>query len=128
MKFKPRIIMKKIPTIIVVAAIVLAFTLVGQQQTGKGSGTHLGTWQLISTKYGDAKDFADFPNEQRRVKLITATHFTWIQYDTASKKVESMAGTSLPISTDSSANCPPAGRTAWRSETRISCTRSTSPF
>ena len=93
--------MKKIPTIIVMAAIVLAFTLVGQQQNGKGGGTHLGTWQLISTKYGDANDFSDFPNEQRRVKFITATHFTWVQYDTASKKVESMAGGPYALDGDS---------------------------
>ena len=84
--------MKKASIIVVVAAIVLAVTLHSQQQTAKGSGTHLGTWQLISTKYGDAKDFSDFPKEQRRVKLITATHFTWVQYDAGSKKVDSMAG------------------------------------
>ena len=101
MKFKPRIIMKKTPTFIVVAAIALGFILAGQQQTGKVSGTHLGTWQLISTKYGDAKDFSDFPNEQRRVKLITATHFTWVQFDTASKKVESMAGGPYTLDGDS---------------------------
>src|SRR6185503_18265824 len=88
-------------TIIVVAAIVLAFTLVAQQQTAKGSGTHLGTWQLISTKYGDAKDFSDFPKEQRRVKLITATHFTWVQYDAATKNVESMAGGPYTLEGDS---------------------------
>ena len=84
--------MKKASIIVVVAAIVLTVTLLSQQQTSKGGGTHLGTWQLISTKYGDAKDFSDFPKEQRRVKLITATHFTWVQYDAGSKKVESMAG------------------------------------
>src|SRR5947207_1992540 len=93
--------MKKAPIVIVVAAVVLTATLVAQQQIAKGSGTHLGTWQLISTKYGDAKDFADFPNEQRRVKLITATHFTWVQYDTASKKVESMAGGPYTLDGDS---------------------------
>ena len=101
MKFKPRIIMKKTPTFIVVAAIALGFILAGQQQTGKVSGTHLGTWQLISTKYGDAKDFSDFPNEQRRVKLITATHFTWVQYGTASKMVESIAGGPYTLDGDS---------------------------
>ncbi len=84
--------MKKASIIVVLAAMVLAVTLHSQQQTSKGSGTHLGTWQLISTKYGDAKDFSDFPKEQRRVKLITATHFTWVQYDAGSKKVDSMAG------------------------------------
>lgn len=84
--------MKKAPIILVTAATFLAATLVAQQQTAKGSGTHLGTWQLASTKYGEAKDFSDFPKDQRRVKLITATHFTWVQYDAGTKKAESMAG------------------------------------
>ena len=92
MNLNTKITMKNTPNIIVAVAIVLAFSLVAQQQPAKGSGTHLGTWTLISTKYGDAKDFSDFPKEQRRVKLITATHFTWVQYDAANKKVESIAG------------------------------------
>ena len=84
--------MKKAPIVIAVAAVVLTATLVAQQQIAKGSGTHLGTWQLISTKYGDAKDFTDFPKEQRRIKLITATHFTWVQYNADTRNVESTAG------------------------------------
>jgi hypothetical protein len=92
MNLNTKITMKKPPTMIVGFALVLIISLVAQQPSGKGSGTHLGTWQLISSKYGDAKDFSDFPKEQRRVKLITATHFTWVQYDAANKKVESMAG------------------------------------
>ena len=72
----------------------LAFTadLVAQQQSAQGGGSHLGTWQLASTKYGDAKDFSDYAKENRRLKLITATHFTWVDYDTKTKKISSSAG------------------------------------
>jgi len=84
--------MRKSLITLVAAATLFVLTLVAQQQAAKGSGTHLGTWQLVSTKYGDATDFSDFPKEQRRVKLITATHFTWVQYDAGTRKVESMAG------------------------------------
>jgi len=84
--------MKKSLITLVAAATVLVVTLVAQQPTAKVGGTHLGTWQLISFKYGDATGFSDAPKEQRRVKMITATHFTWVHYDAGIGKVESMAG------------------------------------
>src|SRR2546425_3474560 len=84
--------MKRTPITLVAAAFVLAAAVVAQQETPKTSASHLGTWQLISFKYGDAKDFSDFPKEQRRIKSITETHFTWVEYQVASGKAESMAG------------------------------------
>ena len=80
--------------LILSAVVTLAFTvaLVGQQQATKGGGSHLGTWELVSTKYGVDKDFSDYPKEQRRLKMITTTHFTWVDYDTATRKVSSSAG------------------------------------
>lgn len=69
-----------------------AATLVAQQPVEKGRGAHLGTWQLVSTKYGNEKEFSDYPMERRRIKMITATHFTWVDYETATKKVSSSAG------------------------------------
>src|SRR5436190_9519314 len=85
--------MKK-TALILVAVVALGFTfaLVAQQQPAKGGSSHLGTWQLVSTKYGDAKDFSEYPKERRRVKMITATHFTWVDYDTTTKKIGSSAG------------------------------------
>ena len=84
--------MKK-TALILSAVVTLAFTvaLVAQQQPAKGGGSHLGTWQLVSIKYGEAKDFSDYPKERRRLKMITATHFTWVDYDTKTKKVSSWA-------------------------------------
>jgi hypothetical protein len=44
-------------------------------------------------KYGtNQTGFTDFPQSQRRIKLITETHFTWVQFDTATKKVSGTAG------------------------------------
>lgn len=63
--------------------------------TGKplaGPLTHLGTWQLVSFKYGEESKWSDAPEGQRRLKLITDTHFTWVAYEVASGKVQSMAG------------------------------------
>ena len=74
----------------VVAGLALAISLSAQQDTAKSP--HQGTWKLMSLKYGDAKEFSDFPASQQRLKLITDTHFTWIQYDTTGKQVQSAAG------------------------------------
>lgn len=84
--------MKKSAITLVASVTLFAATLVAQQPAAKAGNSHLGTWQLISFKYGDATDFTDSPKEQRRVKLITATHFTWVQYDAGTRKVESTAG------------------------------------
>ncbi len=63
--------MNRTPITLVAAAFVLAAAVVAPQETPKTSASHLGSWQLISFKYGDAKDFSDFPKEQRRIKSIT---------------------------------------------------------
>ena len=76
----------------VIAALGFTLALLAQQQPAKGGGGHLGTWQLVSAKYGEAKDFSDYPKERRRLKMITATHFTWVDYDTTTKKIGSSAG------------------------------------
>jgi hypothetical protein len=76
------------------AIITLALTpgVFAQQQAAKEGGNHLGTWQLVSTKYGDATDFTDYPKDRARLKMITATHFNWVDYETNTKKVSSSAG------------------------------------
>jgi hypothetical protein len=85
--------MKK-TALILSSVLILAFTsaLLAQQSSTKTDTKPLGTWQLVSTKYGDAKAFEDYPKERKRVKMITATHFNWVDYDTQTKKVSSSAG------------------------------------
>ncbi|HUF62145.1 MAG TPA: hypothetical protein VMN36_08735 [Verrucomicrobiales bacterium] len=84
----------KITPLIFSAVVVLGFVVasIAQQPAEKGSGTHLGTWKLVSTKYGDASEFSDYPKERQRLKMITATHFCWVDYETRTKKVSSSAG------------------------------------
>jgi hypothetical protein len=69
-----------------------------QQETAKSA--HQGTWKLVSMKYGDATEFTNFPDGQQRLKLITQTHFTWVQYDMSTKKVQSVAGGSYTLEGD----------------------------
>lgn len=87
----------------IVAVIMFAITvgLRGELEPKTASGSHLGTWQLASYKYGtNRQDFADFPSGQRRIKLITQTHFAWVQFDTATKLSQSIAGGSYSLSGD----------------------------
>ena len=82
-------------TALAVAVVLIAgFTAVSadKQRAAKEAGGPVGTWQLVSTKYGDAKEFSDYPAERVRLKLITATHFTWLDYPAGSKKISSAAG------------------------------------
>jgi hypothetical protein len=85
--------MKKTALILSVS-VMLAFAaaLVAQQQPAKGDSSPLGTWELVSTKYGYAKEFSDFSKKHRKFKMITATYFTWVDYDAATKKISSSAG------------------------------------
>lgn len=46
----------------------------------------VGSWELVRFKYGDAPDYSDFPKASRRLKLITPTHWSWVEYDTAGPK------------------------------------------
>ena len=90
---------RRIVGIMAIAALAIAVGLQAQQESKKSSGSHLGTWQLASFKYGtNQPGFTDFPQSQRRIKLITETHFTWIQFDATTKKVSGTAGGTYSLS------------------------------
>ena len=83
--------------IVMMAALILAVPATGKCQktvpkSEKSSLLHLGTWQLASYKYGDQPDFVDIPKSNKHIKLITETHFSWVETDTATRKISSMAG------------------------------------
>jgi hypothetical protein len=85
----------------IVAFVALLFATGVQAQEGsqKMSGSHLGTWKLVSYKYGPSQPgFRDFPESQQRIKLITETHFTWVQFDAATMKVGAAAGGTYSLS------------------------------
>jgi hypothetical protein len=79
--------------LVAIAALAIAVGVRAQQEPKQSSASHLGTWQLTSFKYGtNQPGFTDFPQSQCRIKLITETHFTWVQFDATSKNVSGTAG------------------------------------
>ena len=80
-----------VPALILAAWSILVLPAVAQEKTSP-DGKHLGTWKLVSTKYGTATDFTKRGEESVRLKLITATHFTWVEVENSSKKVVASAG------------------------------------
>ena len=79
-------------TVVGVVAILVVGVLAGAQDSGAKKDGHLGTWKLVSTKYGDEKEFRKRGEDSQRIKHITATHFTWIEVITDSKTIQSGAG------------------------------------
>ena len=84
--------MKKISLTTATVLLMSLTTLMGQPKSSKADHSPLGTWQLVSTKYGNETNFTDYPAERRRIKMITDTHFTWMDYAVDTKKVGSSAG------------------------------------
>ncbi len=91
--------MKKL--VIVLVMLFLTISLQAQQESNKSSSSHLGTWQLISFKYWEsAKDFTEFPQDRRRIKLITDDHFIWTEFNAETRKIERGAGGSCSMNGD----------------------------
>src|SRR5262245_59335804 len=82
--------MKKTPLILseIVTLMLTAVLIAGPQPT-KDKGSHLGTWQLVSTKYGDEKEFSDAPKDEQKLKMRNETHFIWVAYDAKTKLISS---------------------------------------
>jgi hypothetical protein len=76
---------------ITVIALLFGADLFAQQQAPKSSTNHLGTWLLVSGKYGDAGE-SPLPKDERHVKIITATHFLWVIYDDKNRLISSSMG------------------------------------
>ena len=83
--------MKKI---ILVAAAIFSLTLLPNLQAGDSitKDDIQGTWKLVSAKYGDETEFSDFPKEQLKLKLITDTHWLWIQRPADDRHVQTLMG------------------------------------
>lgn len=64
----------------------------------------LGAWELKSFKYGDVADFKKFGAGHRRIKLITAGHFVWVNHDTKTNttdpEAQSVAGGTYTLDGD----------------------------
>jgi hypothetical protein len=53
----------------------------------------VGTWELVSEKWDDAKTFTSPPAERKSLKFVTPTHFIWVWVDPKQKISNSMGGT-----------------------------------
>lgn len=82
-------------------ALLFTYQPFAQEKVPDASDKHLGTWKLVSTKYGDAKEFTKYRETSSRIKLITATHFTWVEVGAATKKVLASAGGTYKLSGNS---------------------------
>ena len=79
-------------TLLVAFAVLSLFALHAAEKSRSSTNAPLGTWQLVFTKYGNATDFTNYPDTSKRIKLITATHFTWLEVENFNKMVRSSAG------------------------------------
>ena len=58
----------------------------------KAAGDVVGSWRLVSYRYGDMAEFIPWPAEQVMLKHVTPTHFTWVTYETKTRQAARMAG------------------------------------
>lgn len=52
----------------------------------------IGTWQLVSYKYGTAPGFTQFPSDRVQLKHVTPSSFVWLRYGTTGGQIEQVAG------------------------------------
>lgn len=86
-------------TTVLVAAMTsvlgIALCLCGQTPQGEPEtkpNPLLGTWELVSYKYGDQKEFSEFPKNLRRIRMFTETHHIWFQFDRDVGRIQDGAG------------------------------------
>jgi hypothetical protein len=61
----------------------------------------VGTWELISEKWNNAKEFTPPPAERKSLKYITPTHFIWVWVDPKTKKISNSMGGTYKLEGDS---------------------------
>lgn len=82
------------------AALALTAALPRAEEPPKAAGSQLGTWRLVSTRYGDAKEFSDVSNSRphtTQIKTITSNRFIWAIYDSTTKLVAVSLGGSCRL-------------------------------
>jgi hypothetical protein len=68
--------------------------LTAAKKSDAGTASLIGTWELVSEKWDDAKEFTPPSKDHQSLKFVTPTHFSWVWVDPKTKKiVNSMGGT-----------------------------------
>ena len=80
-----------------VATLALTAALPGAEKPAKDAGSLLGTWRLVSAKYGDAKEFSDVSNQGPHIKMLTADRFIWVIYDAKTNLISRSMGGSYRL-------------------------------
>ena len=81
----------------IVLCLLSVFLFVLSVNAQQNSSEILGTWKLVSYKYGES-DIQSATDSIQRIKLITPTYFTWIHYANKDKMVSEMAGGTYTLS------------------------------
>ena len=83
----------------IVVTLVLAVSSCQEVQRSPRteSGSLLGTWELASYKYGNQTEFTDYPEQRRRIKMVSGTHFIWVEFPIDTKEIEDGAGGSYTL-------------------------------
>ena len=80
-----------------VASVILCLAALGadkQPESTKQATPLVGTWELVSEKWNDAKEFTAPQAERKALKFITPTHFIWVHVNPVTKQISnSMGGT-----------------------------------
>jgi len=82
------------------ATLALTAALPGAEKPAQDEGSHLGTWRLVSAKYGDAKEFSDVSNQEPHIKMLTADRFIWVIYNSKTKLISLSMGGSYRLQGD----------------------------
>jgi len=80
-----------------IMTLAVAAALPGAEKPQKDASSHLGTWRLISAKYGDSKDFSDVSNQGPHIKMLTADRFIWVTYDAKTNLISRSMGGSYRL-------------------------------
>lgn len=92
-----------------VALGILCLAALGADKKSEPSNKEtplVGTWELISEKWGDAKEFTAPPPERKSLKFITPTHFVWVWVDPKTKKISNSMGGRYKLEGDSYEETP----------------------
>jgi len=109
--------MKRLSTRIVVAGalfLLLLYTAQAGQQDdngkpadGKPGTAFIGTWKLVSAKYGGVE--SDLAQQLTMFKHITDTHFTWVRVEPQTGEVVAAAGGTYSVEGDTYSETPAYG-------------------
>jgi hypothetical protein len=75
----------------IITSIFLLFSIVMFMNAQQDYSKIIGTWKLVSYKYGD-NDMKQTPDSIQKIKLITQTTFTWVKYSAKDKNITNSAG------------------------------------